>query len=532
MRRRVFVALLALTVAVDLAIFVIRVAAAYRFSDLIPVPIEGPGIYAIWKIQHGYPMAELPTRPFFGLTLYNVFFYQTYARLLTLLHVADAALPTGAHLLTPAFALAGACAQYAAMRALLQRLDTRSSPWLLAAASLMMWIGVGLVGRWALAARPDVPAVAVAVAALAIVLASADPSLRRLASASVVFFVAWGFKQSVVGIFGGVCLYELFFCRSPRKFAALVLPFSALCALTIAMSGAAYRFNLLTAPRISGASVPWLAVYWYRVLVLPNLPIWIAAAAGLWHWLDRRDAADARWRNPSLALLVCATLTTIPLAFVLLAKPGSHINHTFESCAVLVLLAIASFSMLVDRPPASNRCVYGIAAAAMVFPLAYAVFMLNGGPPAALRALTLAKDVDPLTPGTASQHAARAALVDRMRELPKPLFIDDELLAQPWFSNDNRYPAIVIDHVFYGAADAGGYLERGGVLSLVDDRYFATLLLSPPPYYLWRRHAVASGYVPVGTIARDEGDLTIYVRSETAPRKALQSRRPTSRKTP
>src|SRR5258708_26187140 len=111
---RAFHIVLALAVAAHALVLVFRIASILRFSALVPSPVEGPGLYAIWKIQHGYPAYEWPTRPPFALALYNALFYHSYARVLALVGITDAALPVGAKLLTLMAALGGAAAQYVA----------------------------------------------------------------------------------------------------------------------------------------------------------------------------------------------------------------------------------------------------------------------------------------------------------------------------------------------------------------------------------------------------------------------------------
>src|SRR5258708_26768785 len=159
---RTFHVVFALALAAQAVILVFRVASILRFSALVPAPIEGPGLYAIWKIQHGYPAYEWPTRPPFALALYNALFYHGYARALALLGVTDAALPVGAKLLTLVLAFAGAGAQYVATRALAIRLRLSPSRALLGAIAVFVWFGAGPLGRWAIYARPDVGAAALA----------------------------------------------------------------------------------------------------------------------------------------------------------------------------------------------------------------------------------------------------------------------------------------------------------------------------------------------------------------------------------
>lgn len=528
---RTFRALLLLTVVVHAAVLVARVISTIHFSALMPVPIEGPGIYAIWKVQHGYPLYEWPTRPFFGLTLYNFLFYVTYAWILRLVGVTSAALPVGTHLLTIVFTAIGAVAQYVATLIVLRRVDVRVDRGFVAATSFLIWFGAGVIGRWALVARADVAAIALAVTALALILASLDgPSLVPVATAGVVFYLAWAFKQSVVGILAGVCVFELFVRRSLRCTLAIAVPFALLCLITLVAGGAAYRFNILEAPRLTQAVIPWLAIYWYRSIAIPNVPVWLAAGAGVLAWSRRSRRTDPRWHDAALTLVVCTIVTTFPLDVLLLAKGGSSLNHTFESWVVTALFAVVAFSIGAAAPNARPR-MYAMAAASMIAPLAFGLLMLNGGPSPWLQAMTTVAAYDAPRFGDEAVFQSRIAVRDRLKRLPKPIFIDDEIFGQPWFANDDRYPAVVLDHVFYDVAAASGHVERDGVLSLVDDRYFATVIVEQPPW-MWTRRAVAAGYVEAETLSA--GDLTwvVFVRSDTAPRKVLHKRRPTIRKTP
>src|SRR5439155_14543510 len=143
---RTFHIVFALAFAAQAVILVFRVASILRFSALVPTPIEGPGLYVIWKIQHGYPAYEWPTRPPFGLALYNALFYYGYAKALALLGITDAALPVGAKLLTLVLALGGAGAQYVATRALVLRLRLSPSRALLWAIALFVWFRTRSVG--------------------------------------------------------------------------------------------------------------------------------------------------------------------------------------------------------------------------------------------------------------------------------------------------------------------------------------------------------------------------------------------------
>jgi len=277
--RRAFFAMLTLTTLATFVALLVRVMSTIRVGTVVPVPIEGPGIYAIWKVQHGYPAYEWPTRDFFALTLYNFLFYQSYARLLSPLGLPSVWLPVAARLLTVLFAAAGAVIQYALTAGILKRRGVESHKAVLAAFAFCTWFGFGFIGLWSVSARPDVPASTFALAGFAACVSVVDGrSPARLIVAGILFYLAWAFKQSAIATLGGVCLYFLAVRRSIRDVALTAAPFAALAALTIALGGEAYRYNVLVAPQVAGQLDWWPSFYWYRSVFLPNLPVWAAVA--------------------------------------------------------------------------------------------------------------------------------------------------------------------------------------------------------------------------------------------------------------
>jgi hypothetical protein len=99
-----------------------------------------------------------------------------------------------------------------------------------------------------------------------------------------------------------------------------------------------------------------------------------------------------------------------------------------------------------------------------------------------------------------------------MSTLPAPIFIDDdeETLSQPWFSNRDRYPAAVIEHVVFDAAEKKGLLGRG-LAGLFEDHYFGAAIISPQSGYV--NDVTNAGYRLQGTIpAPTDGVLEIYTR--------------------
>jgi hypothetical protein len=217
----------------------------------------------------------------------------------------------------------------------------------------------------------------------------------------------------------------------------------------------------------------------------------------------------------------------------LLAKAGSAINLAFESWVVSALFATIVFGRAILRSAASARRAYTATVLGLLPSIAYSLSLLFPGGASAARLLSLHVETHPLALGTARELAVRSAVANRMRDLRTPMFIDDDILALPWFSNNDEYPAVVLEHGFYDAATARGDLAGDGVLSLIDDRYFASVLVVTPPWYVKRR-AIAAGYTPVEQ--RDwiaDSRLEILIRSGTVPRTAPPERtRQTSRRRP
>jgi hypothetical protein len=119
---------------------------------------------------------------------------------------------------------------------------------------------------------------------------------------------------------------------------------------------------------------------------------------------------------------------------------------------------------------------------------------------------------DRLTAGVPGELARRQQIADRMNALPPPIFFDDdeETLSQPWFSNRSRYPAAVIEHVVFDAAEKKGLLGRG-LPGLFEQRYFGTVFVSPQSELA--REVANAGYRREGTIAAPVvGVLEIYTR--------------------
>lgn len=477
--------LLAAVLALNAVVFAVRLTSViHSYRLFITEGAEGPHVYAIWRAVHGYPLYEWPDQPFFTLTFYNFLFYRTYAVVLRVLGTDGEGILFGGRLITLAFALGG-CFAY---RGLLLDLANggRGDAYTRAYASLLapvLWLGTNFTAWWALSIRPDVPAVALATMGLwVLVRALRSNRLAPVALASAAFGLAWTFKQSTVLTFGAATLYLVALRRDLLRAALLASPFAILAAATLLLGGPAFRYNVITAPALSGFSWTQAAAIAGRV-ALQNAYVWVFPVLGWW-WLRRERPVEqpgAR-RDDVEALLPVVALVALLAGLVALGREGSNKNHLLEGYLVTGLVASRTLFALRARAGSPSAQRGAVAAAALLVPMI--VF------PALQLALPNRFGVTRLA--TAEMRAAKRELARRVDALPKPAVVLDDVLAQPWHSSGGRYPAVVLDNVWFDIAARRGMLRHGGPETLLT-RGLARSALVPAggPYY---RAAQAAGW--------------------------------------
>jgi len=502
--RRLFVALLILLVLLDAAVAAIRIGGILSYGRLILFPAEGPVLYALWKVQHGYPLYEWPTRPVFTLTLYNFLFYDVYAWITRALRAFDGDLIVAGRFLTFAAAFGGAAAQFLASR----RLFTAGPPgWLLAMMAAATWMGCAMPGWWLFSIRPDVPGTALAALGMALAARRFTGGSRSwLAAAGMAFLAAWCFKQSQVGLFGATCLYVAFWRRSMVECALVAVPLVAGGAVSIWIGGDVYRANVVAAPMLQ-AWQPHLPLHWFRSIFLIDLLPWAMAgyavvvltrplASAGWSALREMPARSVETFGVDLTYLVVATIVTLGLSTLMLSRVGSATNHALELMLAASLLCTGVIAAAWD----GRREVVFYAAAVMVVPmLAFDAALLAGreqGRAAPWLQLKVWGDRRDLT--TAEAFKRRAALAVRFAALPPPIYTEDELFALPWHSSAGRYPAVTIDTLYYEELRRQGQVETG-VDGLIRQHYFGAIVLPDESKYV--PIAIHAGYRLRATVA-------------------------------
>jgi hypothetical protein len=182
-------------------------------------------------------------------------------------------------------------------------------------------------------------------------------------------------------------------------------------------------------------------------------------------WRALRGHADG---HPIEIALLCMIVFGGSLSFLALAKEGSAPNQMQE-----VFLAAASLSTIVYLRLQAQLSGAGLRSL-------HALAILTLASMAVYPALQVGLNrMGPITRVSSEERAQRRGFGEFLAAQPAPLFIRDEIFSLPWFSNAGRYPAIIVDPIFYFAAQRKGRLEGGGLAELVREHWFASLYLEP-----------------------------------------------------
>jgi hypothetical protein len=468
---RLRIAAVLLFAFLNLGVFFLR-AASVRHQGRLFFTNGGDALvlYPVWKVMHHLPAYGWPLAYPFTLSLYNYLFYYAYGIFLRLIHAPDAATITRGGLLTLFFVLLGAAAQWSVVRRYLSLRGAGSALAFLFALSL--WVCTSLVGSWPFTVRPDLAAVALVMCALAVILnrpGLSRPSFTYL-YAGVLFYLAWSFKQSDVLTLAAVCVF-LLLERQGKAFAQLAGVFAFLAALTLFLGTPAYRYNTLTAPAISAFSLAHLLDIAPKYLAA-NL-YWVLAPLALISVSGVKSLDGIKNLDRTLRLLCAVLLFGLVFGVAAMDKVGALDNYLFEA------LAAGSTLLIIAAWKAPGKLVTALILFGCIQP-AYQVLAMPSGTehPHRLGILRLA---------TARQYDQAVALRDRLATMPKPLFTTSALFSLPWFSSDDRAPALVVDHIYHDATRSQcangcveGMLARGEIPTVMihstgDDSYRASL---------------------------------------------------------
>jgi hypothetical protein len=428
----------------NLAVFSLTVASVCHYGDLFfSVGGNGPVIYPIWKEIHHLPIYERPLVFPFSVSLFNYLFYFTYAWLLKLFAVSDAGIMKWGSLCTPIFAMIGAIAQWKLVQGYFKLSGVRSFLSLLFALSL--WLCTSMVRGWAFTVRPDMPAIAMIMIALWIVVR--QPRFG-FAYAGLFFYLGWSFKQSAVLALIGVCL-SLVFQKRWRELAMLTSVFAVLTAVTLLLGTPEYRYDTLVAPRLVAEYSIRHAIPIAWKFIIGNAYWMLAPIAIVVAWGTRRVDDAVR-----VLIVVFAVALTGGLAG--LTKAGAYSEYLLEAfVAGSTLLQMAVFM-------APGRFVNALVVFGCIQPAVQLATVPSGA--------SIPHTFGTVGIATAQQYTEAVALRERLATMKKPIFTTNGVYSLPWFSNEDHAPALVIEQFFYNGTRSmcengcvEGMLERGEI---------------------------------------------------------------------
>lgn len=429
-------------------------------------------LYNIWKAAHGLPVYEWPQRDHYLLSFYNTGFYHGYGWWARLWGADGAGLVVSTRLLTTLAAIAGIVLHVRCLRRVAP--TAAGAPMWTWGLATVAWVGTSFIAWMPFSARPDVPAVALALAGfLAAESARERQSARHWLLASLLFFAAWSCKQSVVWIFAGTFAFALWSRAGWRALALLAGPFAALSGALLIGGGEMYRYNLMEVPRIFG----WLPGQSVRLLaqaIALNLFFFALAIAAVVRRRRRQEGTDPRARERTLAL-VFAAVPALVAGTMQLALRGSATNNLFEGFIVVALLGTAAWIHALADPAATRTRLVGTIGLTLMLPLptAQLALTLRGETYRMVQGVSVGNLIK-LTPSQLAQRRDYAAWLDRQ---PKPRWLRDAMLQLPWFATGGAYPAFVLNHQFETDARDKGVLVGDGFAEWIAHRHFATLVL-------------------------------------------------------
>ena len=492
-----------LLAAIALTIFVFRIDAVVRQGPYyVTTGFEDISIYSISRIRHGDPVyVDCFTYPY-RASLFNWLFYQVYGGAARLLDPSENLLPLTLRLVTLTFALGG----FAALLGFLQTGESDGlSPsvrLLLTCYAVVVWFSP-FVGWWSITARPDIPAMTCELlGVLLVVRGGARLSWPAAILAGVLFFCAWSFKQSAIGLFAGSML-ALALRREWANLLRVSLTTALLTGvvLAIALPQPAYVANLFAAPALAPMDNGQLGVILFGCTLAWGPLLLVGPALVL---LGQSSAErKALFSERSVGMLGVVTATVLVLNVLAARRPGCSGNYFFETW-----LAGMTLGGLIQRRLLTEGITFAKAADRLLF-LAFTGLLL------AFSMLSVIPVFDPLhKPDTQivelmlrlPRPPYSEEMLAAMRASPKPLFCDDPLLALQALGVDaGDVPAI--DHTIYWDAGRAGKLSQPDILKRIEARQYENIWL-----YIrrteWEPFVRKAGYV----LTWEDGDYRQFTK--------------------
>ncbi|CAA7622522.1 membrane hypothetical protein [Magnetospirillum sp. LM-5] len=424
---------------------------------------EFEALFAIWKFINGEAVYQDPYRIPFAASYYNWLFYAFYGAFAglgqKLLGLNDWWLPTLTKVATLSLCAAGS----ALLARLLRLVAGDSGFWRDLAWPLSLCFFFGpLIGYWAIAVTCELGAVVSAVAALLVFLRwyPTRPTAATVAAA-LLAAAAWSFKQS--NIFVGATLFLFLLVRRQWRLAALSLAIPvAVVGFSGWIGGQAYRDMAFLKKQTM------FFAWWQLGRNLGNLLVkttpYLAMVALIPVALSRLPGGlRAAWRDDRLLLALIGLGVSAVLSIPASAKTAAAENYYFVMVVFMIFAGIATLAR-VEPMPWTRR-------------LVGAGFALY-----AVACLLVVAGVTGVT-SVADSHRRNVEQAACIKDVARPLYINDVHLSLPWFALEGPY--FVLATIYWEDRQLGMTFERDGVGGLIRDGAFATIAIGVGAEPVW-----------------------------------------------
>ncbi|HTL66487.1 MAG TPA: hypothetical protein VL200_02390 [Lacunisphaera sp.] len=467
---RVIAWLAAASLALTLAVFVSRGAAAWQAARVAPgiavtSGFEEESLFALWRAARRQPVYFDPHRIPFASAYFNWLFYTAYARPVRVLADAfgDAVIPVAARAITALGALTGFF--------VIARLGGRMHPdrrLLVTALAGFGFLGP-LVGWWAITARPDVWAMTWEAAGIVALLACSRERLGVVLSCAF-FYLAWACKQTCVTGLAGALVF-LAWRRRWVDAASLAGGSVGIWLMTFLALGPAYRASFQATATQNDFLIAQGLDHLTEVAI-KAAPLWLWCAACLLPPAQSTAAPPDDLAAKARSFGQLALPLALVFGFVTSCKIGSAANYYFGAITPALLLVLGSGPL---------RLPSGALAAGLVVATGLQLASLTG-------------KVGQLSLSPEARHLERLWSV--WSRQPEPRYAAVNSLNLPWLNPAS--PPLVLAYHYQRDRRAGSTFEQRGVGGMIESGYFRSLLLPSQT-----------------TTTFDNGRLVHYVRDQT-----------------
>ncbi len=419
---------------------------------------EEESLFALWKFIRGESVfvnpLEIPyTASFFNYLFYTVYGYWTEA-LQRLFGLEDLWLTTLGRSCSFSFAVLAAMCTYLCLRAL----KASKSLALLGACYLLT---APIVGINAFTTRPDIASFACLAAAMIFVLRGwqREMSIDWL-FASLLFYLAWAFKQSEIAVFTAVSI-SLLATRRIRPLLVTVVSFGALVLLTFLIAPPSYASSLFVvgvAP--FSVAVGAKSFFFAFVRAAPSFTVLFLGMCHLKKTLPfSRQDADVVASQPQagcFCLLVFTGIITLVLNFLASLKAGSGFNYFLASHLIGTLLIFHGKDFEDGLKDKSRFLI-----AASFFHIVFCLVLLFDRRPYQVHR---------------DNHHRMMQLRTCVSQLPEPVYVASPYGELPWINPSPPHFVLSSHYDWYTAEETG--LEAGGIDGLIESGKFNSLVFS------------------------------------------------------